>query len=130
MPSEMPVNTYACYEQGIRQCSIPRLVEICQTLGVAAPELLALALQRVEADLRTLGVQVDLHKILDDDQDQLQPLRQWAGNRLRADPEGRAVVRLEWGLIQELAVFFGLTGPDLIDYLKGFTPDTVPRRRP
>jgi transcriptional regulator with XRE-family HTH domain len=126
MASDVPVNTYACYEQGIRQCSIPRLVEICQTLGVAAPELLGLALQRAEADLRTHGVQVDLHKVVDDDQDRLQPLRQWAVNRLQADPSGR-VVRLEWSLVQELAVFFGLTGPDLMNRLKGFAPDAAPR---
>lgn len=46
-----PVNTYACYEQGIRQCSIPRLVEICKALGVGAPGLLGRALLSLELDL-------------------------------------------------------------------------------
>jgi len=46
MQTQMPVNTYAGYEQGIRLCSIPRLVEICEALGTSAPELLDLALQR------------------------------------------------------------------------------------
>lgn len=45
LPTRTPVNTYACYEQGIRQCSIPRLVEICQVLGTSAPELLGSALR-------------------------------------------------------------------------------------
>lgn len=48
MATRMPVNTYACYEQGIRQCPIPRLVEICQALGVDMPELLHRALQRLK----------------------------------------------------------------------------------
>jgi transcriptional regulator with XRE-family HTH domain len=48
MPTTMPINTYAGYEQGIRQCSIPRLVEICQVLGVSAPKLLESALRSVE----------------------------------------------------------------------------------
>lgn len=43
----MPVNTYACYEQGVRSCSITRLVELCDTLEIAAPDLLNRALQRI-----------------------------------------------------------------------------------
>lgn len=46
--TQMPVNTYACYEQGIRPVSIPRLVEICQALGVSAPQLLDRVIQRVK----------------------------------------------------------------------------------
>lgn len=45
MKTRMPVNTYACYEQGIRPCSIPRLVEICQALETDAADLLGRALQ-------------------------------------------------------------------------------------
>lgn len=126
MNVDMPVNTYACYEQGIRQCSIPRLVHICRTLGVAAPELLELALRRVEIDPHIDGVRVDLHKILGDHQDRLRPLRQWARNRLNAEPNGHGVVRLEWGLVEELAIFFDLVDVDLVDYLKAFAPDAAP----
>lgn len=122
----VPVNTYACYEKGIRQCSIPRLVEICRALGVAASELLGLALQRARVDLQTAGVQVDLHKVLDDDQEGLEPLRRWARNRLETDLVGRGVAWLEWDLIKELAMFFDVAGPDLVNRLMAFTPEVTP----
>jgi transcriptional regulator with XRE-family HTH domain len=128
MHSNVPVNTYACYEQGIRQCSIPRLVEICRALGVAAPELLSLALQRVEVDLDTVGLRVDLHKVASDDRDGLEQLRQWAENRLKISIDGSGVVRLDWNLVQEMAVFFGLPGRDLVAYLREFAPESAPRR--
>lgn len=45
--TKMPVNTYGCYEQGIRACSIARLVELCDALGTTAPDLLNRALARI-----------------------------------------------------------------------------------
>src|SRR6266566_5818635 len=71
MRTQIPVNTYAGYEQGIRQCSIPRLVEICEALGVTVPELLGLALQRLELDLDRSGILIDLHKIVGDEREEL-----------------------------------------------------------
>jgi transcriptional regulator with XRE-family HTH domain len=41
-----PVNTYACYEQGIRACSIARLVEICDGLEASPADVLAAALEQ------------------------------------------------------------------------------------
>lgn len=41
----MPVNTLACYEQGIRPCSIPRLVELCEAMDMDPCDLLGAALQ-------------------------------------------------------------------------------------
>jgi transcriptional regulator with XRE-family HTH domain len=128
MQSNVPVNTYACYEQGIRQCSIPRLVEICRALGVAAPELLSLALQRVDVDLDTVGLRVDLNRVLSDDRAELAPLRAWAENRLKSTVDGSGVVRLDWNLVQEMAIFFGLPGRDLVTYLREFAPEAPPRR--
>jgi transcriptional regulator with XRE-family HTH domain len=64
MKTRIPVNTYACYEQGIRQCSIPRLVEICQALDtdMEAPELIGRALQRL--GLRRATTRCDLGALL------------------------------------------------------------------
>jgi transcriptional regulator with XRE-family HTH domain len=45
----IPRNTLATYEQGIRGCSIPRMVELCQEMGISAPKLLDRALRRVTA---------------------------------------------------------------------------------
>lgn len=126
--SELPVNTYACYEQGIRQVSIPRLVELCEIMGVAVPELLGLALQRAEVDPRTSGVQVDLHKVISDKHEVLRPLRRWARHRLKNSADDSGVIRLEWSFIEEMAVFLGLSGPELVGHLRGFAPDSAPRR--
>ena len=64
MKTRIPVNTYAGYEQGIRQCSIPRLVEICQALDtdMDAPELIGRALQRL--GLRRATTRCDLGALL------------------------------------------------------------------
>lgn len=47
----MPVTTLACYEQGVRPCPIPRLVEICQALNVSPAELLTRALREAGIDV-------------------------------------------------------------------------------
>jgi transcriptional regulator with XRE-family HTH domain len=47
MPNSFPANTLSCYENGSRECSFTRFVEICETLGVSAPGLLDRAIQRV-----------------------------------------------------------------------------------
>lgn len=65
MKVAIPVNTYACYEQGIRQCSIPRLVEICEALGVGAPELLDLALRRHGLDSVEVRLLREIRDLLD-----------------------------------------------------------------
>ena len=40
----IPVNTYACYEQGIRPWSFTRFVEVCAVLNVSPLEVFANAL--------------------------------------------------------------------------------------
>lgn len=130
MKTKIPVNTYAGYEQGIRQCSIPRLVEICEALGVTVPELLGLALQRLEIDLDRLGVLIDLHKIVVDEREELRLLRRWARNRMQVDAlttevEEPAVVRLPWVVVQEMAALCGVPKRQLLDYIREFTPESA-----
>ena len=126
----IPVNTYACYEQGIRPCPIPRLVQICQTLGVDAGDVLSLALQRLELELEKSGVRIDLQKIVHDERDELQPLRQWAHNRIKhaaptADSDEPTVVRVQWVVVKEMAIFCGLTKRKLLDHIRDFTPESA-----
>lgn len=131
MKTRIPVNTYACYEQGIRQCSIPRLVEICEALGVRASELIDLALQRLKRDLDKSEVLIDLHKIVRDEREELRPLRQWARNRIKidaltTDTHKPAVVRLPWVVVKEMGVFCGTPNRLLLGYIQDFTPDSAP----
>lgn len=131
MRTRIPVNTYACYEQGIRQCSIPRLIEICEALGVSVPELLSLALQRLERDLDRSGVLIDLHRIVRDERKELGPLRRWAQNRIKedaltADPNEPAVVRLPWVVVKEMATFCGTPKRSLLAYIREFAPESAP----
>lgn len=43
----IPRNTYSCYEQGIRPCSIPRLMQICQIFEADPGQLVNRASRRV-----------------------------------------------------------------------------------
>jgi transcriptional regulator with XRE-family HTH domain len=56
--TRVPVNTYACYEQGLRPCSIPRLAEVCDALGVAPSDVIDRALRRTVRQHRIVGVVV------------------------------------------------------------------------
>jgi transcriptional regulator with XRE-family HTH domain len=132
MRTQVPVNTYACYEQGIRQCSIPRLYEICQALEVSVPDLLGLAFQRLQLDLDRSGIFIDLNKILSDRRKEIKPLRQWAHNRIQADaltagPDEPAVVRLQWAVVSEMAIFCGVPRARLLSYISEFTPEAAQR---
>jgi transcriptional regulator with XRE-family HTH domain len=126
IPSGLHVKTLATYEQGVRQCSVVRLVEICRTLGVAAPDLLGLALQHAEIDLQTVGLQVDLHAVVRDTRGELRPLRKWARNRLAINPAS-GIARLDQNVVQEMAAFAGFALSDLVRYLEMFAPRSSPR---
>ncbi len=129
MKSQVPVNTYACYEQGIRQCSIPRLFEICQALEVDVLDLLGLAFQRLEIGLDKSGVRIDLRKIIDDHREEVRPLHRWARNKLKdaptADPNESAVVRVQWLVVKEMAIFCGVPIGQLLNYVRDFTPESA-----
>lgn len=123
--TDLQVRTYATYEHGTRHCTVARFVEICAALGVAAPEVLELALQRAELHLRTIGMQVDLHALLRDRRSELRPLRRWAEARLKITKSG--VVRLPTAVLEEMAVCLGFSRTQLIRLLVSFTPGSVVR---
>lgn len=122
MPSGLHPRTLATYEDGSRQCTVLRLVEICLALGIAAPDVLGLALQRAEVDLDAIRLQVDLHAIMRDERKELERLRQWAQKRLENDPNAPDVVRLESAAIREMAVLLDYTPSDLFRHLAQFGP--------
>jgi transcriptional regulator with XRE-family HTH domain len=122
MSSSISAQALATYEQGTRQCTVARFVEICQALGVAAPEVIGLALQRLEADLEVIGgVRVDLHAVTRDRRPELRSLRRWARLRLQTDPDSD-VVNVDQAAIHEIAVFLGYTRAKLVGYLAMFPP--------
>lgn len=121
LPSEIHIRTLAAYEQGVRHFSVSRLVELCHTLGVGAPNILSMALQRAEIHLNR-PIRVNLRAILDDTRESLEPLRKWARKRLRS-PGGQTVVRLEPGAIREMAIFLDIDPAALVKYLVEFSPE-------
>lgn len=128
MPSEIHVQTLATYERGVRQCTVGRLVEICRTMGMSAPEVLTWALQRGEIDLQTLGLHIDLNAVVNDKRAELLALRRWARSRLSEDPE-TGIAHLEWPVVQEMAKVFSFPQSEFVNYLIGFTPRPLPQRR-
>lgn len=79
LPIEMPVNTYACYETGLRACPTFRLVDICRALGEDVGEFMNRALERIHDPSRK-GLSCDGLVAL-----------------LGAQPPGRRVVTLAHG---------------------------------
>jgi transcriptional regulator with XRE-family HTH domain len=128
MGADIHVQTLATYEQGARQCTVVRLVEICRAMGVAAPDVLALALQRAEIDLRLIGVLVNLRAAAEDERAELQPIRTWAAKRLEADSSGTGVVYLDRSVLHEMSLCFGYSEAELVGYLKLFTPERAPQQ--
>lgn len=49
LPGNVPVNTYACYEQGVRPCPLVRLIEFCDALGVTVDYVIDRARRQVPA---------------------------------------------------------------------------------
>ena len=129
MSSDISVQTLANYENGLRPCTVPRLVEICEALEVPTPALVALALQRISVEPGTDTFQIDLRAVVNaKDSSDYSSLRRWAKNRLKYDPDGSGVARLERAALEEMATFFDLPLTDFLRYLRRFIPRRVPRR--
>jgi transcriptional regulator with XRE-family HTH domain len=121
LPSGIGERTLLSYEHGTRHLTVLRFVELCRTLGVAAPTLLNHALQRARIHLQNLVLQIDLRFLLNDKSDKFRPMHQWARNKLNENPDG--VVELPPSSVRELATFVGCPYHDLATYLARFIPE-------
>jgi transcriptional regulator with XRE-family HTH domain len=130
MDSDIHPQTLASYEKGARQCTVARLVEICRALGISAPDVLALSLQRAKTELYAITLLVDLTALLRDENATFARVRTWARMRIEneSDNTGQGTVAwLEPPVIREMAFTFGLPHVELIKYLAMFTPPASPR---
>jgi transcriptional regulator with XRE-family HTH domain len=114
------------YEQGVRNCTVARLVEICEPLGIDPPEVLGLALQRAKMEARILGLVIDLRAVARDDSAGYRPVQRWAHVRLEDGSVSNGVVRLSHAVLREMAVILGYTRESLVRYLSAFAPGVAP----
>lgn len=126
LPSGIADRTLLSYEQGIRQLTVLRLVEICRALDVAASDLLDRALVKY-GDLRGFALKVNLRAILRNTHDEFEPVRRWAAARLEDAPDAPDTpVLLNPDTVREMAVIFGVTHKVLAAYLARFTIEDLP----
>ena len=109
MGGGLSLQTLATYEQGTRQCTLVRFVELCVALGESPSELLARAHQRMAPGPET-GLRLDLQWIVRNAPPALEPLRRWAQNRLAqsASPHGAKEV-ISSAAIEHLAQLCGMS---------------------
>jgi hypothetical protein len=128
LPRKVPTNTYACWEQGIRQCPIPQLHEICVALEVKTSHVVGLALQRLGIGLELHGAWIDLHTVIADTREEVRDLRTWATKRLKKngwDVSDHGVVRLKPAVVQEWPFIADFPAENLLGYVRDFTPDSA-----
>jgi len=121
LPSGIGERTLLAYEKGLRNISVTRLEELCAHLGVDASNLLSRALQTARIHLENLELQVDLHKLLNDQAFTFKSLHQWARNKLTETSDG--IVAVTPSATRELAAFMGCTHSELAHYLARFLPE-------
>lgn len=123
LSTDISIQTVATYESGTRQCSVVRLVELCEAMGIHAHDLLARVLERTEFESSGHLV-VDLDRVADDQQSDLTPLHRWAGQRLahagRNQPHS---VALDLTALEYMAELCGITTVDLINRLRRLARD-------
>jgi hypothetical protein len=114
------------YEQGVRNCTVARLVELCEPLGIDPPEVLGLALQRAKMEAQMLGLVIDLRAVARDDATGYRPVQKWADARLETGSARNGVIRLSHAVLTEMSVIFGYTRESLVRYLATFAPGVAP----
>jgi transcriptional regulator with XRE-family HTH domain len=122
LPSGIGERTLLAYEHGLRTLTVLRLLELCGALGLVAPDVFTMALQRAQMFLANLNLNVDLHALLRDESMKFRPMAQWAKNRLNRCPDG--IADLAPTSVGELADFIGCTHEELARYLAKFIPET------
>ena len=127
--------TLANYEYGIRPCTLRRLHDICEALGVLTSTVTSLALQRSGLEPDPDTVLVDLRAVAAHDrglsdgpgEETLADLHRWATNRLASTPSG--IARLDRNTVYELAMSFTPTPDEFLHvyraFLHRFLPDNA-----
>jgi len=112
LPSDITPQTVAAYEQGVRNCSVTRFAELCRALGEPPHLVLARVEQRVHPTepLRedAGAVTLNLTHVVVFSDPRLLPLRRWAAELLREDPE-RTHATLTPSALAALAELCGVT---------------------
>lgn len=124
LPSRIGDRTLLSYEHGTRHLTVLRLIEIARAVGIPAPTLLSLALQKATVELANLVLQVDLKALLNDRSAKYRPMIQWARNKLNTNPDG--IVKLSPSSVKELATFAGYSYRELANHLAKFAPEREP----
>ena len=122
LPSGIGDRTLLSYEHGIRFLTVVRFVEICRAMGVAASDLLHRAMEKAR-DLRAFSLRVNLRAVLRDKQDEFEPVRMWARNRLKDNPNTE--VLLAPVTVREMAAVLGFSHGALAAYLAEFTTEDL-----
>jgi hypothetical protein len=113
--SEVSLQTLGTYESGTRRCSVARLFELCEALGVLAHDLLARVYARIEHLDSAGGLVLDLDHVVRDRGADLVPLRRWAHEWL--DQVGRnrpSAVILGISALEDMAQLCDVTTDELI----------------
>lgn len=87
LPADITAQTLASYELGARHCTVQRLFDICDVLGVSAADVLGRVLHRLQPGVATTGLTIDLLALAQSTSVQLRPLRRWAITRLHQRPD-------------------------------------------
>ncbi|MGQ0841507.1 helix-turn-helix domain-containing protein [Actinokineospora sp.] len=128
LPVDISRASVAGYEYGTQQCTVQRLIEICDALAVSAPRLLARVFTHsdTEIDLRTLaGHEPGDHDA--GDFGELGPLRRWARATLDHNPAATGTARLDAASFHALATLCGITPADLAGRLHQYRPRSAAR---
>lgn len=120
LPSGIGSRTLLAYENGLRQITALRLVELSAGLEVGAPFILGQGLQRARVTLQDIPLRVDLHQLLETMNAKVRPLHQWAKNRLKDSDNG--VIEVMPAGVRELAASVGFEHEDVAGQLAKCIP--------
>ncbi|MCP2164943.1 helix-turn-helix domain-containing protein [Goodfellowiella coeruleoviolacea] len=125
LQTEISLQTLATYELGTRQCSVVRLVEICNALDVPAHEVLARVHDRVLGGLTNRRVRINLIRMASDGGNDLLPLRRWAADQLdRLAPGTSPEVHLDLPALRFMAELCRMPTGDLVRRLQEINSPT------
>ena len=124
--STVSMQALATYEDGTRQCSVMRLVELCSAMDVRPQDLLGRVHDRLFTDDHARHVRLDLNRVIQDQQPELLPLRRWARDRLRhLELTDSTTVRLDMPALERMAELCGVDTGELIGRLHRLSADQL-----